>query len=191
MFGSNYAELNIVPNYNIKNSYSSHSPKYNNDEFSTNKYQDNISKHDKSYYCGGNSSLAIRGMQMENSPLSELYFSEENMKRIQSQIKREAYRLSDGLFKLVVDQDKDDLLIMMRQIFFEHAKFLPHNIVRQVKQLNKHTLKYLMSDIMTNIRQNNAYLKDISNPVVPIALPMNVNNAGRKSLPSFTTTWNV
>ena len=54
-------------------------------EFS--KYQDDytakIEGIGSSYYDGGNSSLAIRGMGMENTPLSTEYFSKENMKRIQ------------------------------------------------------------------------------------------------------------
>ena len=188
MIGSNYAELNTTPDFNIFKSYPQ---KYDNEEYSTNIYQDGFTKNDESYYCGGNSSLAIRGQQMNNSPVSELYFSGENMRRIQSQLKREVAYLSKGKYKLVVDQDEADLLIMMRQVFFDHVQNLPYNIVRQVKRLNKHTVDYLIPDIMTNIKQNVAYLKEIANPINPIALPMNVSNAGRRSLPSVITTWGI
>ena len=72
-------------------------------------------------YCGGGSTLAIGSMQMENTPVSLLYFSDENMGRIQRQIKNEIFRLSNGTFKLEVTQDEQDLLLAMRYIFFDQA----------------------------------------------------------------------
>jgi hypothetical protein len=143
-------------------------------------------------YCGGGSTLAIqKGLQLENSPVSLLFFSDENMARIQKQIKREVFRLSNGTFKIDdnVDQDEQDLLIAMRYIFIEHAKNLPTHIVKQVKILNRQLLDYIIPDIMTNIKQHYWYLKEISQPIRPLDQPLNVNNKGRRTLPSVTTLW--
>jgi hypothetical protein len=46
-----------------------------------------------------------------------------------------------------------------------------------------------MPDIMTNVKQAYGYLQDISQPLKPIVRPLNVSNAGRKTLPSMTTVW--
>lgn len=180
-----YAQINPSLNYNTA------VPKNNNfeDYPSFSKYQDNMSYKGEEYYCGGNSSLAIGGLQMDNTPVSELYFSRENMKRIQKQIKREVLRESDGKFVLKIDQDEMDLLVAMRAVFFDNAKNLPTNVVRQVKELNKLTLDYIIPDMMTNIKQQIGYLRDISHPPNPMARPLNVNRAGRKTLPSPTTVW--
>lgn len=140
-------------------------------------------------YCGGASTLAIGSMQMENTPVSLLYFSDENMKRLQQQTKREVYRLSNGTFRLDVDQDEQDLLLAMRYIFFEHAQNLPTHIVRQVKILNRQLLNYIVPDVVTNVKQHYDYLQDISRPIQPLEQPLNVSNAGRRTLPSVTTLW--
>ena len=140
-------------------------------------------------YYGGASTLAIGGLQMENGPVSLLFFSDDNMKRIQKQIKKEILRLSNGTFKMNVDQDEQDLLVAMRYIYIEHSQNLPTHIVRQVKILNRYLLNYIIPDIMTNIKQHYGYLQEISNPIRPLEQPLNVNNAGRRTLPSITTLW--
>lgn len=140
-------------------------------------------------YCGGASSLANGSLQLENTPVSLLYFSNENMNRIQKQIKREIFRLSNGSFRMEVDQDSADLLLAMRYIFIEYSKNLPTHIVKQVKILNRQLLDYIIPDIMTNIKQHYMYLKEISQPIRPLDQPLNVNNKGRRTLPSVTTLW--
>lgn len=183
----NYAELNPTVNYNRglpKTSDFEDRP-----EFSTN--QDSKITNSSNYYCGGGSTLALRGMQMENDEVSLMYFSEENVRRIQKHIRNEVYRQSNGKFNLDVDQDELDLLLIMRTVFFENAKHIPTHVVRQVKELNKKTLEYLIPDVMTNIRQNLGYIRDITTPIKPLERPLNVNRGGRKTLPSFTSTWGV
>lgn len=144
-------------------------------------------------YCGGGSTLAIGGLQMENTPVSLLFFSDENMARIQKQIKKEIFRLSNGAFKLDVDQDEQDLLLAMRYIFIEYSKNLPTHIVKQVKILNRHLLNFIIHDdggaLMTNIKQHYGYQKEISRPIRPLDQPLNVNSKGRRTLPSITTLW--
>ena len=186
----NYAQINPTLNYTtgFPKGENPYFPKYQ-DNPSFSKYQDNLKYGGDDYYCGGNSSLAIGGLQMDNNPVSKLYFSKENIKRLQKQIKREILRESNGKFIVKIDQDELDLLIAMRAVFFENAKNLPTHIVRQVKELNTQTLDYIIPDMMTNIKQQIGYIKDISGPTNPIDRPLNVNRAGRKTLPSATTVW--
>ena len=182
----NYSELNPTVTYGMGSTYD----KYE-DSKSFSKYQEDLSttKKNSSYYCGGNSSMAMRGMQIENTPLSEMFFSPENMNRIQKKIRREIFRQSKGQFKLEVDQDDSDLLLSMRATFADHAKHLPSHIVRQVKELNAHTVDYIVPDMLTNIKQHTVYLKNLDKPIQTIDRPINVNNGGRKTLPSLTSVW--
>jgi hypothetical protein len=134
--------------------------------------------------------IALKGLQTQ-SELSKLYFSDKNIKRLQQKIKNAVYEKSNGEFKLEIDQDQKDLFIVMRAVYFEYARFLPNQIVRQVKRLNEKVITESIAGIMTNIRQYYGYQKEINKPLTPIARPLNVNNKGRLQLPSITTTWGV
>ncbi len=131
---------------------------------------------------------ALKGIQCQ-SELSKLYFSDENIRRIQRMIRKDVYVRTNGQFKLEVDQEQRDVFIAMRAVYMEHARFLPNQIVRQIKRLNMKVVDEILPGIMTNVRQEYGYLKEINKPLTPIPLPQNVNNAGRRQLPSITTTF--
>ena len=117
------------------------------------------------------------------------YFGKKNTSYLQDEIKRQVYNLSRGQFRLDVDQSPEDLLLFMRSVFIDYATHSPNNISGQVKTLNRITIKLIMPDIMSNIKQQVVYLYDISNPINPPDQPINVNKAGRKTLPSITSIW--
>jgi len=131
---------------------------------------------------------ALKGIQSE-SELSKLFFSDENIKRIQKMIRKEVFNKTKGQFRLEVDQEPRDIFIAMRATYMEHARFLPGNqTVRQVKGLNKKVVDDSIGGIITNLRQEYGYLKEINKPLDPIPLPINVGNKGRRNLPSIFTT---
>lgn len=183
----NYSELNPTINYGMNCiddfNYS--------DNKSFSKYQENISKIDqnKSYYCGGNASMAIRGMQYEITPVSELFFSNENIQRIQKKIKKEIKKQSKGKYTLDVDQDESDLILAMRAVYADNARHLPNQTIRQVKELNNKTIDYIVPDMLTNLKQHSLYIKRLDQPIQTLDRPVNVNNGGRKTLPSYTSLW--
>ena len=97
-------------------------------------------------------STALKGM-VEQNPVNKLFFSSENMQRIQKKIKISVYEKSNGKFKLEEDQDESDLIIVMRSVYFDHCKNLPDNPIRQVKKLNEQQSS-VASDILTVIMAN-------------------------------------
>jgi len=123
------------------------------------------------------------------TPLGELFFSYKNIKRIQDAIKREILIKSNGKYRLVTDQDESDLLVVMRAVYITDAINSPYKIVHQVKELNRCVLRRIIDEMISNIKQNEEYLKVIDKPIEPIPLPVNVSRAGRLSLPSVTTTF--
>ncbi len=131
----------------------------------------------------------LKGQQTENE-LSKIFFSQRNIRRIQEQIKQEVLIKTKGKYKLDHDQEETDLLICMRGVYFEHAKFLPDRIVHQVKKLNTQTVNYVVPDMITAIKQYYSYIKEINEPLKPMIRPLNVNNGGRRTLPSVTSLWN-
>ena len=143
-----------------------------------------------------NASLAMKHITTKGAngdevhdEVSKLYFSHENMNRIQKMIKKTIFERTRGQFRLDEDQDESDLLVTMRAIFLEHARFLPFKVIHQVKELNRRTVEYIVPDMITEIKQAYGYIKEINEPIKPIPRPMNVNNAGRRTLPSLTSAW--
>lgn len=133
---------------------------------------------------------SINGIHSE-SELSKLYFSDENIKRIQRMIKKEVFNRTKGEFKLDVDQDEQDIFLTMRAVYLENARFMPGQTVRQIKRLNAKVIEDVLPGIITNIRQYYGYQKEINQPLKPIPLPQNVNNKGRLTLPSIMTTYGI
>ena len=135
-------------------------------------------------------SLEMEYNKLNNLPrLFKLFFSKENIYRLQQTIKKEVNIRTQGKFRLKEDQETSDLLICMRAIYLDHGKNLDKNIVRQTKILNKLLIDNIMPDIISNIRQQYDYIRDITQPRQIMINPVNVNGAGRKQLPSFTTLW--
>jgi hypothetical protein len=189
MNGMQYAELN--PRINFNGNLQLNEVYEETPEFS--KFQENVKKTKFSdFYIGGGSSAALRGLGYKNSPVSEEFFSDRNIERIQMKIKEEIYRITKGKYRMGADQDPQDLLIAMRAVYLDFnngAKNLPTKIIHQVKVLNKNTLDYIIPDMLTNIKQYYGYLKEINEPRNIMARPINVNKSQRGTLPSITTLW--
>ena len=111
------------------------------------------------------------------------------MRRIQKKIREEVHKRTKGQYQLDEDQDESDLTIVMRSIYLDKCKNLPGETVRQVKLLNQQTVDYIIPDLISNIKQYFGYIKDINQPLKPMMRPMNVNNSGRKLLPSITVLY--
>ena len=62
-------------------------------------------------------------------------------------------------------------------------------IRHQTKRLNKLLVSNLVPDMITQIKQQYKYIQEISNPIQPMTRPVNVNGAGRNTLPAFSTAW--
>lgn len=129
---------------------------------------------------------ALKGIQT-NTQLSKIFFADENIKRIQRKIRKSIRTRTNNQFRLDVDQDVKELLIAMRAVYMEHARNLPGQVVRQVKRLNEKVIDEIVPGIITNIKQDYGYLKEINKPLNPIQLPINVSNKGRLTLPSTTS----
>lgn len=143
-----------------------------------------LQSHQNNY--GDMADVALKGIQ-SNSDLSKLYFSDDNMKRLQRNIKREVFKRTNGQFRLDIDQDENDLFIVMRSVYMEHGRFLPNQIIRQIKRLNEKVIDEVVPGILVNVKQYHGYLKEINKPLDPIPLPLNVGRAGRKTLPGLST----
>ena len=194
------------PNYNnTQNSpnspeffmYGNDNNKNNNKNNKNNKNKKNKKNKKNSFENGyENAMTATKGIMCEDNldPVVVVFFSDENVKRIQRMIKREVSRRTNGKYRLDDDQDGSDLLIAMRAVLFDAnigARYLPFKINRQVNNLNFQTVQYVVPDMISNMKQQYGYLKEINQPLQPMLRPMNVSSAGRKTLPSITTIYDI
>ena len=172
---------------------------YNNLYQEYNKLTDNI----KNVSCNGytsdrkvekptnNKVMYLLNRYTELSPVGKIFFSKDNIKRIQNMIKIEVFNRTKGKFILDDDQEDDDVVIVMMYIYQEEARHLPEHIIHQVKRLNQKVINYCIPDILTNIKQDYNYQKEINEPLKVLDRPINDNNKGRKLLPSITSIWNI
>lgn len=149
------------------------------------KIQENIR------YDGTGIDIINKGIDCEGKTdkVGNLFFSSDNINRIQRLIRKEIFDRTNGEFRIEEDQDESDILVSMRAVYAEHARYLPFQIIRQVKGLNRKLIEYIVPDMITNIKQQYGYIKEISEPIKPIPRPLNVTHAGRRTLPSPTTMW--
>jgi hypothetical protein len=136
--------------------------------------------------------MVTKGIMCEDNldPVTVMFFSNENISRIQRMMRVEITRRTKGKYRLDGDQDESDLLVAMRAVLFDAnvgARYLPFKIKRQVKDLNRQVVQHVVPDMIEAMKQQYGYLKEINQPLQPMMRPMNVSSAGRKTLPSITT----
>ncbi len=170
---------------------------YHNDENKDiknyNKYTDidNVDSNERNNWATENSiQKSLLKSVYTPTPLGEIFFSPDNIKRLQNKIKKSIFIESKGKYKLQVDQNESDLLVVMRAVYIQDSYNSPYRIIHQVKELNEKVINRILPDMISNIKQNEEYLNIIDKPIDPIPLPVNVSRAGRLSLPSVTTIWN-
>ena len=116
--------------------------------------------------------------------VGQLFFSKKNIIELQKKIKSKVFIETKGKIILDDDQDDSDLLIVMRAVYYQEGRFLPNNVMSiefQVKKLNIKVINYLYPDLMTNIKQEYYYVKEINEPLKPIDRPINVSIKGSKT----------
>jgi hypothetical protein len=192
---NNYSPLNPVPIYrkNLPANFETIQPQISSKNKTINYKNNNVEGYYEKYqqHSTINYDRARQATQgfFEKNHISVVFFSDENMNRIQKKIREEVYKRTNGQYQLDEDQDESDLTIVMRALYLDKCKNLPGETVRQVKLLNQQTLDYIVPDLISNIKQYFGYIKDINQPLKPMMRPMNVNNAGRRQLSSICTIW--
>lgn len=182
---------NNYSNMNVNNFYKQDLPEFMlyQDNRTHNKYRGTKSKRYPS--SNENRVTATKGIlcEFDADPVAELFFSNENMNRIQKMIRRDILVRSNGQFRLDVDQDESDLLIAMRAVFFSKygARFLPFKITHQVKELNKKVINYVCPDLYSNVLQDYGYIKEINSEIRPLLQPICTKVS--RTLPSLTTVY--
>ena len=114
-----------------------------------------------------------------DTPLSQAYFSEQNIQIVQNGIRAGIYQISNGHY-VIGPQDCDSLKIIMRSVYLQHAANQPTNIPNQISELNKIVLNYCIQQVYSEAQGYIQYINDASTLVVPIAHPVMASQNDRQ-----------
>jgi len=121
---------------------------------------------------------ATEGLWID-TPLSDVFFSQQNIQILQNGIRAGVYHRSNGQY-VIGPQDCDSLKIIMRSIYLQHAANQNSNITHQVVELNKIVLNYSIQQVYSEAQGYIKYLSDASTLVVPLAPPIMGNDTDRE-----------
>ena len=110
-----------------------------------------------------------------STPLSDRFFCEQNIRRLQDGITKGVSQMSKGKFT-VGPQNCDTLKVIMRSIFLTHSANMPVDIQAQISSLNKLVLDYAVPQVFGSVQGYMNYRRDASTLAVPLALPQQTGN---------------
>ena len=114
----------------------------------------------------------------EKTNLSNTFFSNQNIEIIQNGLKKGVSDKSNG--KIVIDnQPTDQLVTIMRSIFFQNSKNLDTNVREQVEELNNLVLNYAVPKVLNEAIAYLKYKEDSSRMHMPMSAPLYSNKTNK------------
>lgn len=114
--------------------------------------------------------------QFENTLLSKMFFSKENIQIIQNSIRAGVYSKTNNQH-IIGEQSVDALKIIMRSFFLEKSLNLNENIKSQIEKLNNMTIDYCVKEVYGELTSYMKYINDITYLPTPNDRPIfGINN---------------
>jgi len=107
----------------------------------------------------------------DDSTLSKVYFSQENVQIIQNGIRAGVYQQSNNQY-IIGNQNCDTLKIIMRSVYLQHSINNKQHIKKQIENLNKIVLDYCVTNILGEAQGYLTYIKDVSTLATPMDRPV-------------------
>ena len=112
---------------------------------------------------------ALRG-NIECSPLSDAFFSKENIQMIQNAIRSTVYNRSNKQY-VIAQQDVTNLKIIMRGIYLQYSRNMTNNIPQQINNINNLVVQHCVPKILSEAKAYLKYKLDASTLVSPLDNP--------------------
>jgi len=112
---------------------------------------------------------SLKGI-IQETPMSNLFFSDMNVKVIHMTIRYQIFKNKD---KLIGYQSENELFAIMRSIYLQYANSVltSDQMLTNLRTLNKAVVDYAVGNIGEQLDQYNAYLEKISSAPVPMERP--------------------
>ena len=123
---------------------------------------------------------AIKGSHQKND-INSIFFSRTNIDVLQNGIRYSVYVKSCK--KHIIDRQSDDeLKIVMRSIYFEHANPSPSDVIEELKKLNGIVIAFCVPRILQEIQMYMRYRDDVDKLPVPLDRGEFSSSKGTKTL---------
>ena len=123
----------------------------------------------------------IISRNLDYTEVSKVFFSIDNINILQRGIRNKILNVTNGKINISRQSD-DELKIIMRSIYFQYAKNSKHNIKEQILDLNTRVIDWSVPEIISNYKQSQQYLKDISTLPEPLDRSVLPSKKGTKTL---------
>jgi len=123
----------------------------------------------------------ITSRKQSCTKLSDLYFSPDNINILQYGLRNSILNETNGKVNIGRQSD-DELKIIMRSIYYQYGKNQENDIIGQIRELNQKVLDWSIPRIISNIKQYNKYIEDISTMPVPLERSQLTSEKGTKSM---------
>ena len=114
-----------------------------------------------------------------STPLNEIFFSQANIDKLQSDIQEQVHRMSGGKYS-IDKQDEQQLQIIMRSYYLMYGKNAGA-IAEELADLNARVVGYSAAKIYSEVDFHQFYVQDLEVFAPPIANPMNVEVYGTRT----------
>ena len=113
---------------------------------------------------------SLKGI-IEQTPMSQIFFSPMNVNGIQSTIR---YRIFKTNNVTISAQSENELFIVMRSIYLQYGNshVLSDDIVKEIRRLNEKVIEYCISNIEEQLKQYQGYKQKISSLPIPLEHPI-------------------
>lgn len=119
--------------------------------------------------------------QVVPTDLSCTFFSPQNIDALQQGIRYRVYVETNGQH-IIGRQSDQELKIVMRSIFYQHAKHQRTDIIGQVRELNTKVLEWVIPEVLSNLKQYETYRRDASSLPLPMERAPLMTTKGTKTL---------
>jgi hypothetical protein len=123
----------------------------------------------------------IISRNLDSTDVSKIFFSVDNINILQRGIRNKILNMTNGKINISRQSD-DELKIIMRSIYFQYGKNNNTNIRGQILELNTRVIEWSVPEIISNYKQSQHYLKDISTLPEPLDRSVLPSKKGTKTL---------
>ena len=125
--------------------------------------------------------INVISRNLDCTEVSKVFFSIDNIDLLQRGIRNKILNDTDGQINISRQSD-DELKIIMRSMYFQYGKNSKYNIKEQILELNTRVLEWSVPEIISNVKQSQKYLQNISTMPVPLERSTLPSKKGTKTL---------
>ena len=120
------------------------------------------------------------GHMHKETPLNAVFFSQDNIESLQTQIHDQVMAMSGGKYDIGRQSD-DDLRLVMRSYYLMFGRNDPTKVSSELAELNGRVIGYCSGKIYSEVEFHMFYRKDLEEFAPAIANPVNTQVYGTRS----------